>query len=106
MKALVKLGAMAVVASGLLTSAFAGSWAHAQTSPGSWSGSITTTAATFVSQYAGNCFDYIINDGPAGNYTLSPGQSLDKDANVAAGTYSVYQAVGPKGGYSCITMSW
>jgi hypothetical protein len=107
-KILVTLGlAFALVA----TAVASGGFGHAVSSPGeSYSTNVSVPNAGFVVQYAENFGDvgYVINNGPAGNYTLSAHQSLiQNNIPIAAGTYAVYQYVSwGANGHSTTVIYW
>lgn len=104
---------VALVACSLLGSAIAGGgWSHGQYSPGSFSTTFSAPAYAKVTQAAGNSFDTILNYGPLGNFALygslphSGSGFINVVGYVNAGSYPIYQYVGPNGGYSVTVFEW
>jgi len=111
-KILVTLG----LAFALVSTAVAGLFTHTTSGANqSYSAVVSVPSAGGAFQYAwaqtpppgGPSGNTVINNGPAGNYTLAAGQSLKIEGYaVAAGNYNVYQYVGWAGGYSTTVISW
>jgi hypothetical protein len=105
-KILVSLG----FAFALVSTAVAGDFTHAVTSPGSYSVQVSVPNAGTAFQYAGANggygSNYVINNGPLGNYLLHEWQSVTIQGAIAAGNYNVYQYVGWGGGFSVTHIGW
>lgn len=108
MKNKMKLFAAGLIAYGLLSSAF-GSFGAGQTSPGSYSTTVSVPSTGYVHQSAAAYYgDHVQDSGPLGNYFRFPGNTfLDIYGYVPAGNYNVFLEVAPAtSGYAAISISW
>lgn len=106
MKSLLAFAAIAVA------SAHAGNYIHVTGSAGhSFSDTVSVPAGTTARQFGAVYYvapdfgNYMINNGPLGNYTQYVGQYLDVSGAVSAGNHNIYQYVSYNG-YSGTQFSW
>lgn len=95
----------------LVSTAFGGFFNHSVNTPGGfWQGPVTVPNAgvcyIYVSANNGSG-NFAINNGPLGNYTMMPGQSLTlNNQAISAGTYTITQYLGSSGGASVTNITW